>query len=174
MWLILQAIEQGEKIYQQQLHLQELGISTLSALFVNANRDPNKGEPAKAADFFYFDRKTDDVKISPQAADAFFSLSMDSTMPFWVPALAPVEKLRSCCAKGAFPYPRAWFNEDVFLVLPRIVNDKVIVPFGVIRSPGGVVVVNDPDSDRSFAVEIPPDEPRWFINAEFELSRLIL
>lgn len=170
----MQALDWGARIHREELHSEELGIAGLTALMVNINRDPKKGEPVSREDFFNFKPQKEEEKISPQAADAFFSLSMDSTMPFWVPSLAPVEKLRACRAHGAFPYPRVWMNDDVFLVLPTLTGDRVKFAFGVIRGGGGTITVEDPDSGNRYCIELPKGEPRWFINESFDRGKLIL
>ena len=52
--MILQAVEENRRLEQEHLHLQELGISTLSALYVNSQSDPKKSQRATPRDFQYF------------------------------------------------------------------------------------------------------------------------
>jgi hypothetical protein len=116
----LQSLHYGAKIAREELHLQELGISTLTACFVNSNRDPKKGEAAKPSDFFYFNLQEDAINISASAANAFFSLADAGLLPNWAVALAPIEKLVSARNHHAPPALRAIISDSLVIICPHV------------------------------------------------------
>lgn len=172
-WLILQAIEHGSKHRSEQLHLEELGISTLTACFVNANRDPKKGEPAKPSDFWYFASQAFQDKIDPVVADTFFALVAEEKIPSWAVALAPIEKLRASRGNGSnISGARAWMRKGVLLLAPRIRGTSVVAPLALVDGVQGNSNVIDIDSGVCREVLIPNSkgEAFWLKDAEFELS----
>ncbi|MFB2769809.1 hypothetical protein ACE1AT_11050 [Pelatocladus sp. BLCC-F211] len=147
------------------MHLQELGIATLTSCFVNANRDP-KSEPAKPSDFFYFTpQDEDDVRISPMAANAFFALADAGKLPAWAVAIAPIEKLKNACDGTPISSPRAWVGDGVVLILPSVDGDVVKFALGLVDSGDGDVV--DVDSGEKFAVTVDRSGCFWMIDGEF-------
>ncbi|MBD2018665.1 hypothetical protein H6F43_00510 [Leptolyngbya sp. FACHB-36] len=171
-WLILQALEHGAKLRQEELHMAELGIAQLCALFVNANRDPKKGEPAKAKDFCHFTPKESEIQINGAACDAFFSLAPDEKLPAWALALAPVDKLKAQRKNRPAPKPRAWASEDeVLLILPRVKGDRAVCSLAFVgENVSGLVTLADVDSGTEFAIEVPTGKPRWIVDAEFDVA----
>jgi hypothetical protein len=148
-----------------------LGIATLTACFVNSNRDPKKSQPAKPRDFFYFAPKDGgDIKIPSAVANAFFSLAKDSLLPDWAVAIAPVAQLRECKNGTSYPRPRAWIGEGVVLVLPKISGDEVEFALGLIDGAGGVVEVRDADTGTEFSLSLPSLETQWILDGEFTLK----
>jgi hypothetical protein len=126
--LILQALHYGAKLAQEELHLQELGIATLTACFVNSNRDPKKSQPAKPQEFFYFWQKPEDEAQIPAAvASVFFELLAANLVPSWVVAAAPIDKLRKAKPQSSIKVSgvRALVGDGVFLLLPSI-NEGVV------------------------------------------------
>lgn len=171
-WLIMDALKYGSKFQQEQLHLAELGISTLTACFVNSNRDPKSGSPAKPSDFWYFTPKDGDGdKLDPVAADTFFSLVSDEKMPSWALAIAPVDKLRSSRVNGVIPKSRVWMRRGVILIAPKISNGVVKVSLALVDGIEGRVAVIDADSGVVAKVFIPnaKKETFWQADVEFEL-----
>lgn len=147
----------------------------LTAVLVNVNRDPNKGEPAKPNDFFYF--KPDDgteARISASTADAFFSLVGDSKLPAWVGGIAPIDRLRTARAGGRPTYPRAWVGGRVVLINPVIVDGKVTAPLAIIDETrvDCPTHIRDVDGDFSVCINIPQGLQRYVVDAEFEMSRV--
>jgi hypothetical protein len=173
-WLILQALEYGAKLHSEQLHLQELGIATLSALFANANRDPKKGMPASPSDFFYFSREErPEVEIPALACDIFFALIAEEKLPEWVLNIAPIENLRKCRSKNPpakFPRPRVWVGDDLVLILPRVDSAKeVSAMLSFNNGTCEVVELQDIDTDTSFFLRFSePSEAMWSLDAQFE------
>lgn len=151
-WLILQALEHGAKLQRDELHMQELGISSLCALFVNANRDPKKGKPAKPADFYRF--KDADNKLPAIACDAFFSLIDDRKMPGWAVGLAPIDELRRDRLFNPVRKPRALVGDGILLLCPNIGDSQISAAMAIVDSTGGVVEVCDVDSDQRYNVLI--------------------
>jgi hypothetical protein len=163
----LQALEYGAKFEREVLHMHELGVATLSALFANANRDPKKGQPAKPADFFYF-QDTSKIKIPAAAANAFFLLIGDDKMPGWAVAIAPVADLQASRTGKAVALPKGWVSEEAVMLAPRVKNGAVRCPVAFIQS-CGAVMMQDADDGAVHWVQIPEGEPRWMIDAEFDL-----
>lgn len=172
-WLILQALEHGAKLQMEVLHHQELGIATLTSCFINANRDPKKGEPSKASDFFYFKPQSKTIKVSSQACDIFFALTKANKMPPWVVAIAPMDVLRANKGNGK-PLPgrvRAWMGDGVLLIMPTIENGMVRSPIAFVSGKRhGDLSLRDVDSGTVFRVQFPPGERRWVKEAEFAIA----
>ncbi|MCC5640351.1 hypothetical protein LC593_31865 [Nostoc sp. CHAB 5844] len=160
------------------MHLQELGIATLTSCFVNSNRDPKKGEPAKPSDFFYFTPATDkDTKISAAAANAFFALADAGKLPGWCVAQAPVDKLLKAktseqCGLGGFRRgataedpikPLVWIGEGLVLFQPRVED-------GVVRFPLGFVDTSGEVETSGGVVRVPELGNVWMIDGEFAVS----
>jgi hypothetical protein len=155
------------------LHLQELGIATLTSCFVNANRD-SKSDPAKPKDFYYFQaqQEVDRIVIPAIACDTFFALIKDGKMPGWVVPLVPVDKLEAGRKRGEVGKPRAWVGEGVILIAPRVQGEQVIAAIAVTEAVEGTVTLTDVDTDETFEIEIPPNtEHCWILDADFNLSR---
>lgn len=172
--MILEAIEQGQKLRQEHLHLEELGISTLTACFVNSNRDPKKGQPAKPSDFWYFHSQEVEVEVPSTAADAFFSLIADNLMPGWALGVLPIEQLRKAKRGLPVPSPRAIAGDGVLLLAPTqaLVNGETKLNSGLAACEGGVageVPVTDLDSGTAFLIKMPSPERQWILNGEFDL-----
>lgn len=155
------------------LHHQELGIATLTSAFINANRDPKKGEPAKASDFFYFQPKDHKIKIPAPACDAFFALTKENKLPGWAVAMAPMDVLRANKGNGK-PLPgrvRAWAGDGILLIMPIIDGDTVRCPLAFISTKRhGKLALRDVDADTLFRVQMPPGERRWVLDAEFAIA----
>lgn len=170
-WLIMQALEYGQKLTLEQLHFQEMGTATLSALFVNANRDPKKGQPAKPGDFFYFAsaEKENGPKIPAAACDAFFSLITEHRLPSWVLDIAPIEGIRKHKGSGRYPKPRAWIGDNLLLILPRVEDGMVTAALAFCNGAVGGVELHDVDTDTPFYLNLPKSQIAWSLDAEFEL-----
>lgn len=167
----MDALKHGSKLQQEQLHLAELSLSTLTACFVNSNRDPKSGVPAKPSDFWYFTPKDDGDKLDPVAADTFFSLMADEKMPSWALAIAPVDELRSSRVNGSIPKFRAWMRRGVILIAPKISDGVVKVPLVIVDGVEGRVAVIDADSGVVAEVFIPnaKKETFWQADVEYQL-----
>lgn len=168
----MEALKYGAKFRNEERHCQELGISTLSSIYVNSQRDPKKGEPSKPSDFFYFREIPEEERINPVAADAFFSLVSEAIIPQWCVSMAPVDKLRAARAEGTVPSKnRAWTRKGILLIMPRIVNDLVIAPLAFVNGVEGKLGVIDIDSGmaREIFVSNPKREQWWQIDAEFQV-----
>lgn len=169
-WLILQALEYGAKLHAEELHLQELGISTLISVFVNANRSP-KSKPAKPTDFCYFKPTEISAKIPTQAADTFFELVKEGLLPGWAVGIAPIDNLRAAQKHKAVLRPRAWIGEGVLLVQPRLHANRVKVQFALIDCERSQIEVEDVDSGLRFRVDLGSKVGRrWMLDAEFDLT----
>ena len=156
------------------MHLQELGIATLTSCFVNANRD-SKSDPAKPKDFYYFHSEKsegDRITISALACDTFFSLIKSGKLPGWVVPVLPIDKLEVGRKRGEVGKPRAWVGEGVILIAPVVQGDQVVAAIAVTEAViEGTVIVTDVDSDTRFAIVIPPNtEHCWMLDAEFALD----
>lgn len=164
-------MEYGAKFQAEELHLEELGIATLSALFANANRDPKKGQPASPKDFFYFQREEDEgPKIPVAACDAFFSLVADGLLPGWALGVAPLERLRTCRSKnGTVRKPRAWISDDLILILPRVEGKEVVAALALSNGVSGFVELRDPDVEAEFCLNLSEAiDVGWGLDIEFE------
>ncbi|BDA74362.1 hypothetical protein CAL7716_085280 [Calothrix sp. PCC 7716] len=147
-----------------------MGIATLTACFVNSNRDPKKSQPAKPQEFFYFWQKPEDeVQIAPVIAAAFFELLASKLIPGWVVALAPIEKLRKAKPQSSVSIKgiRALSGDGIFLLLPSI-QDGVINARLAFVEDSSCSEVRDVDSGvvcRLRFKECPA--PCWIIDGEW-------
>ncbi len=152
------------------MHLQELGIATLSAVYCNLQRDPKKSKPIHPREFFHFSPEQKEEKLNPVAADAFFDLVRDKKMPQWAVGIAPIPELRSSRAHGSIPACRAWLAEGVLLLLPRIVKGVVKSPLAIIDEVSGPIKVVDVDTGDVLMVLILNDERASFCETDLEVS----
>lgn len=178
-------MNEGAKLQREELHLHELGIAALSALFVNANRDPKKGQPVKPSDFFNFKQDEDLPKIASVCCDTFFSLVADQKLPQWALVLAPTESLladrRQGVVRGGLredfshntsSLPRAFMRKGVLLVAPSITNNTVKAGLAIIDQVEGKVSVIDVDIGTVHTIFVPNKQrgSYWLIDAEFYLE----
>lgn len=166
--MVLQALENGAKLNQETLHHQELGIATLTACFVNSNRDPKKSAPVKAADFFYFQDKSLEITIPASVCDAFFSLIESSFLPGWALGLAPIEALRSGKANGPVRRPRAWVGENLLLIYPQKDGDEITAALAINNGATGLCELRDVDTGTLFCLQL-PERPQvlWALEPEY-------
>lgn len=168
----MDAIAKNSKLRTEELHLGELGISTLTSIFWNANRDPKKGEPVKASDFWHFPPQLDkSERISGIACDTFFSLVEDEKMPSWAVAIAPIDLLRQGKKNGEIAKCRAWMRKGVLLVSPQIKGDKVLAPLALVDGIEGQIAVIDSDTGtaREIFVANAKKDTYWATDVEFQL-----
>lgn len=155
--VVLQALEKGQKLQRQDAHLNELGVATLTSCFVNANRDPKKGKPAKPSDFFYF---AGGDNLDPAIAASYFSLIPDKLMPSWAVHAAPLDLLRQSKVEGvAHPKRRALIGNGVAIFAPQISKDEIYSDFAVFNNADwGWSKLEDVDTGETFDVFIIPSE----------------
>lgn len=155
--VVLQALDQGQRLRRQDAHLNELGVATLTSCFVNANRDPKKGKPAKPADFFYF---AGSDALNPAIANAFFSLINDKQIPAWVVHAAPIDLLRQAKTDGIHPKrKRMLLGEGVAIFCPEIEKKQIYSDFAIFNdAEWGWVTVTDVDTEASYEVFLIPAE----------------
>lgn len=155
--VVLQALDQGQRLRRQDAHLNELGVATLTSCFVNANRDPKKGKPAKPSDFFYF-AGTD--ALNPAIANSFFSLINDKLMPAWVVHAAPIDILKQAKTDGVHVKRRRMLlGEGVAVFCPDIEEKKIYSDFAVFNdAPWGWQWLKDVDTEHEYEVFVVPSE----------------
>lgn len=159
---------------QEDKHLDEVGIATLTACFVNANRDPKKGKSVSPDDFFYF--KPDVLsgsEIGDEIANTFFALVKDKKIPAWSVPLCPVDIFIKHKTNGRVPTPRAWIGDRIILICPKTSNNKVTAKFCLLESVSGTLSVRDVDSGYTVLIYVPPQEypSLWMLEVDFEIRR---
>lgn len=168
--MIVQALEYGAKFNREELHLGELGIATLSALFINANRDPKKGEPSKPNDFFYFQAADQKVRIDGLAAETFFALAKDEKLEQWMVGIAPMQELLAARNYGSLrTRDRALIGQDALIINPTYKDGKVFSALAIFQR-GGELWANDADTGDRVCVVVPPGASRWCTDESFELQ----
>ncbi|MEY4931466.1 MAG: hypothetical protein RI909_2190 [Bacteroidota bacterium] len=154
--LILQDLEWGEKLYEEELHFHELGISALSSLMLNINRDP-KTPPVKSSDFYHFMRSKAGV-FNAIVCDTFVSLLKDSLMPPFIFDATPPDILQSIIdgkKGGNVSKIRAYVGEGLLILCPVVVNGFVTAPFGCSDSLiSGLYEVKDVDTGDRYEVNV--------------------
>lgn len=162
----------GAKLAQEELHLQELGIATLTACFVNSNRDPKKSQPAKPQEFFYFWQKPEDeVQIPVVVASVFFELLAANLVPGWVVAAAPIDKLRKAKPQSKLNLSsnnmRALVGDGIFLLLPSINEGAINARLAIIED-STCSEVRDVDSGQVYRLRQKDcPAPCWTIDGEW-------
>lgn len=169
----MQALEWGEKLFSEQLHYQELGVATLTACFINANRDPDKSSPASPEEYCYF-KPAEINLISPIAAGIFFQLIEEEIMPGWVIPVAPIDRLEKASRGQTTIPPIAWLAKEVEILFinPMVHEDRVQVPMGFIgdRVVPGEIEFKDINTKKEFVVSINFSESNaWFTENHFYL-----
>jgi hypothetical protein len=154
--VVLQALDQGQRLRRQDAHLNELSIATLTSCFVNANRDPKKGKPAKPSDFFYFAQSD---SLDPAIANAFFSLITDRLMPSWVVHAAPIDVLKQAKTDGNHPKKnRMLIGKGIAIFCPDI-GQKMYSDFAIFNEAAwGWQKLTDIDSGKEYEVFVIPPE----------------
>lgn len=145
----------------------------LTAVLVNVNRDPKKGEAAKPSDFFYFDTRNDGPKIPASCADTFFSLVADKKISSWCLNIAPLDRLRASRGSGSdVIYPRAWVGGRCVVFNPKIKNGKVTAPLAIVDETRMDLptLLRDVDSGQETTILLPQGLQRYVIDAEFHLG----
>lgn len=138
-------------------------------MFVNANRDPKKGEPARPSDFYHFQVIEEGDRIKEAAANAFFSLVADEKMPSWAVSIAPIDKLRSSKNDDSPPQTRALMCRGVLLLAPQIQDDAVKVGLALVDGVEGNVNLIDTDSGSTYQLFIPNAKKESFWRQDWEL-----
>jgi hypothetical protein len=115
------------------LHYKELGLATLTSYFVNANKDPKKGNRVSPADFFYF-KPESSTDINPDVASTFFSLATDKLVPNWAASLIPIKDFVAIKDKGRVSKLRGYVSDslDVFILSPSKAPYQLFCGFLVI------------------------------------------
>ena len=144
----------------------------LTAVLVNVNRDPKKGEAAKPSDFFYFDTRNDGPRISTAAADTFFSLVVDKKIGSWCLNVAPIDRLRASRGGGDVCYPRAWLGARCLVINPKVINGKVCAPLAIVDETRVdlSIMLKDVDSGQETPILLPQGLQRFVIDAEFQID----
>lgn len=171
---ILQAVEHGSKLKTEELHQLELGTATLTSCFVNANRDPSKGQPAKPSDFCYFKTDDKDATIPGVAADTFFHLIKLDLLPHWAMDLAPMDKLQAAKTQGRnIPQFYALVGHRILLICPTVSNGRLYAKFALVDGIKGRVTVRSPEPDpkapganKNYVIELPDKDRRWVLKFE--------
>jgi len=152
----LQDLQWAEKLFEEDLHLQELGIAALSSLTLNINRDP-KTPPTKSSDFHHFMRSGSNT-FPAIACDTFAALSKDALLPsLFYDVIQPelLQKLIDGKKGGRVTTTRALVADDILIIAPRILNGFVTSPIGCLGAlDSGWYEVRDVDTDDRYEVEI--------------------
>jgi hypothetical protein len=173
---VLQAIEYGSKLNEEEYHYQELGVSTLSSILVNVNKD-SKSKPAKPDDFQYFMRQSRSM-FDSTICDCFDSIARDRLMPEWVLEYTPVELLDELLKNRKYNTVRGCrmlLSEAIVIFSPEIRGDRVEIPLGVMGElENGVYEFSDVDSGAKWLIniEMPPEAenlPQAFVDYIFEI-----
>ncbi|MDJ0715755.1 MAG: hypothetical protein QNJ54_16240 [Prochloraceae cyanobacterium] len=178
----MQALEYGEKFYNQERIDRELPIAALTRQLVSIHDTKNRNY--KLSDFCLFSAEENKkLDISPQVANTFFTLSAQKKLPQWCLnlGLEPKELRRYTDTESGVTSPRAWVDEsgEILFVSPFFFNNKLVVPlcfFGNNIKRGSVVAMRDLDSNREFRVYLDGELQRitgWCDKETFELVREI-
>lgn len=174
---MLQAIEYGSKLSEEEYHYQELGVSTLSSILVNVNRD-SKSKAAKPDDFQYFMRQSRSL-FDSTICDCFDSIARDRLMPEWVIELIPVELLDDLLKNRKYNPVRGsrmFRNDSIVLFSPEIRGDRVSIALGVMGElENGIYEFEDVDSSEKWliSIEMPPEAEglsQSFVDYVFEIA----
>ena len=118
---VYEAIAQGQELRRRELHEQELGVASLSALMANINRDTKRNkQPYKPTDFCYFADKADRNDPDAINAAAYLQLVQDGLMPNWALFIYP--QMKGMAEGLPAPDPVAAIGRDFILLAPEPAN----------------------------------------------------
>lgn len=153
----LTTIEKACEVYQnqrrQELHLQELGIATLTAITLNCHKSA-KSKPSKPSNFYYF--ASDELMLDPRVCNGFWMLAQSGKLPNWAIQLAPIEDLKAGRNNVSTSEPLYWIGEQIVLIAPEIWEQEVSAPLALIDCPDGYAIAYDADN-TSYQIEISED-----------------
>lgn len=92
--IIFELIEYGSLLRREDLHYQEYGTATLTACFVNSNRDLKKYPAAKPEEYFHFRRLTKESKMSGYVPQLLFTRTTAGTCHPWILSYIPLDAIR--------------------------------------------------------------------------------
>lgn len=151
----LQALEQGQRLYREDLHCHEIGVANLTALTRNMNRGKDQ-QPIAATEFYAFSSQE---KFDAITADTVFSLAQDKKIEEWLLKFIPIEELRKCKGDGLnLGKPRMLMGTAIALFCPSIqssnISSKLIVYDDIYH--WGFQWLKDVDTGEEIEVFVPP------------------
>lgn len=134
--------------------MREVNIATLTACFVNANKD-NKTPPVKPSDFYYFDNKKEN-NYPYEISQIYHSLRINESLPSWFLGLLDLDKIEPYDADYVVSYPRVLITKGLIILNPTLEESHIV---------GGAVFVDDFsetiaelidfDTEEKYKLEIP-------------------
>lgn len=153
----MQALEYGAKYKQEEHHYAELGIATLNASFINANRDPKKSSPAKPSDFFYFQPPNKDFDAA--IANTILSLAANGKLPDWTVTILPLaDFIKMKTSEKSSNNPRALVGNAILIINPLISEERIYFPLACLSDAKGKTLVVDVDTGKRYWVYVPEHE----------------
>lgn len=151
--LILSALEHGEKILAQKMHLKEIGIAQLTAVYANSQK--LKPPYFTVKDFCHFWPK--DEHFSFEICQNILSLIEDNLLPDWVLSYLPINELGHRDRSFTVKKPRAFANPWIYILSPIITeNNWINAPLAFIDSPKEKnAEIYDLDNDEKYVVALP-------------------
>lgn len=154
----LTTIEKACDIYmaqrRQELHLQELGLATLTAITVNCHKSA-KSRPSKPSEFFYF--ASDELLLPSAICNGFWLLAQRGLIPNWAIQIAPVEDLKTGRSNAPTKEPAFWIGEQIVLIAPEVWDQEVSAPLALIDCSDGYAMAYEPAENTPYQVEIPEE-----------------
>lgn len=155
--LILSALKHGEKIQSQKLHLREIAIAQLTAVYVNSQK--TKPPYSTTKEFCHFWPK--DEHYSNEICQTILSLLEDNLFPDWAGNYIPIDQLGYRDRHFNVPKPRVLANPWIYILSPSIIendeNNWLNAPLAFIedRKDKKYAEVYDLDTNKSYTVKLP-------------------
>lgn len=165
----LSVIEKACEVYRAErkasLHLQELGVATLTAVLANCHKSA-KARPSKPSDFFYFD--DGEYQIPSKICNGFWALAQSGKLPNWAIQYAPHDALKrgkSNAPLAEIPY---WIGEQIVVFAPELDGQNLFAPLVIVDCPDAIANAYEPDTNMLYEIRLPEDCQGRLAVIEFE------
>lgn len=166
--MILDALDYGERLEKERLHLEEIAIAQLTTFYFNSQKSK---PPYKNVDDFCFFKAKD--RFSDAVCSTFRSLLDANKVPNWAVSVLPIIELDSGAISNRPVYPRLYSAPGIFLLCPSFYEDCMqvaIAAFDDAVEPGKYHIVLDVDNKANrVRLWLPQDALNYAVNVSFDV-----
>ena len=167
--MILQAIEQGEKLEKERLHLSEIGIAQLTAFYYNSQK--TKPPYKNVEDFCFFKPRQG---LPEKLCNTFRNLLDATLVPAWCAIELPIVELENGATDGRPATPRLYSAPGIFLVAPEVYEETIVVAMAAFDEgilPGQYYLAFNVDNrNEKVRFWLPQDALNVMFDVEFDIA----